>query len=139
MFSSIRFCRKRVPGPRPSKKKMRSRTAWTILVLAVVLIAIALMRFNLSALREPGSLETSFANWGTHFLIRRASRHGIPPRSDEAERGDEAERRDEPERRGEGERRRRGREKRIVVAIFTWRPTRTRTTWCTTIGLRPRF
>jgi mono/diheme cytochrome c family protein len=59
---------------------MRSRTAWTILVLVVVLIAIALMRFNLSALREPGRLETSVANWGTHFLIRRASRHGIPPR-----------------------------------------------------------
>ena len=59
---------------------MRSRTAWTILVLAVVLIAIALMRFNLGAVREPGSLETSVANWGTHLLIRRASRHGIPPR-----------------------------------------------------------
>jgi mono/diheme cytochrome c family protein len=49
-------------------------------VLVVVLIVIALMRFNLSALREPGSLETSVANWGTHFLIRRSSRHGIPPR-----------------------------------------------------------
>ena len=53
---------------------MRSRIAWTILVLVVVLIMIALMRFNLTALKEPGSLETSVANWGTHFLIRRASR-----------------------------------------------------------------
>src|SRR5260370_38601979 len=61
---------------------MRSRTAWTILVLVVVLIVIAitLMRFNLSALQEPGRLETSVANWGTHFLIRRASRQGIPAR-----------------------------------------------------------
>jgi mono/diheme cytochrome c family protein len=59
---------------------MRLRTAWTILVLVVVLIVIALMRFDLTALREPGSLETSVANWGTHFLIRRASRQGIPPR-----------------------------------------------------------
>ena len=61
---------------------MRSRTAWTILVLVVVLIAvaIALMRFNLSALQEPGRLETSVANWSTQLLIRRASRHGIPPR-----------------------------------------------------------
>ena len=59
---------------------MRSRTAWTILVLVVVLIVIAPMRFNLTALREPGRLETSVANWGTHFLIRRASRQGIPPR-----------------------------------------------------------
>lgn len=59
---------------------MRSRTAWTIVVLVVVLIVIALMRFNLTALREPGRLETSVANWGTHFLIRQASRHEIPLR-----------------------------------------------------------
>jgi len=59
---------------------MRSRTAWTILVLVVVLIVIALMRFNLTALKEPGRLETSVANWGTRFLIRRASRQGTPPR-----------------------------------------------------------
>ena len=59
---------------------MRSRTAWTILVLVVVaLIVTALIRFNLTALQEPGRLETSVANWGAHFLIRRASRHGIPP------------------------------------------------------------
>src|SRR5215471_161010 len=59
---------------------MRSRITWTILVLVVVLIVIALMRFKLTALQEPGRLETSVANWGTHFLIRRASRDGIPPR-----------------------------------------------------------
>jgi mono/diheme cytochrome c family protein len=59
---------------------MRSRTTLTILVLVVVLIVIALMRFNLTALKEPGRLETSVANWGTRFLIRRASRQGIPPR-----------------------------------------------------------
>jgi mono/diheme cytochrome c family protein len=59
---------------------MRSRTAWSILVLAVVLIAIALMRFNLSALRKPGRLETSVANWNLRFLVRRASRQGIPQR-----------------------------------------------------------
>ena len=64
---------------------MRSRTAWTILVLVVVLIAIALIRFNLTALPEPGRVETSVANWGTHFLIRRASRHGIPPRPQDAQ------------------------------------------------------
>jgi len=59
---------------------MRSRTAWTIIVLVVVLIVIALMRFNLTALKEPGRLETSVANWGTHFLVHRASGQGIPPR-----------------------------------------------------------
>jgi len=59
---------------------MRSRTAWTILVLAVVLIAIALMRFNVTALREPGRVETAVANWNLRFLVRRASRQGIPQR-----------------------------------------------------------
>ena len=33
---------------------MRSRMAWAIFVLVVVLIVIALMRFNLTALHEPG-------------------------------------------------------------------------------------
>src|SRR5215471_20102058 len=87
MFSSIRSCAKRARGPRASKKKMRSRIAWTILVLAVVLIVIALMRFNLTALQEPGRLETSVANWGTRFLIRRASRQGIPPRPQDTQAG----------------------------------------------------
>jgi mono/diheme cytochrome c family protein len=59
---------------------MRSRTAWTILVLAVVLVAIALMRFNVTALREPGRVETAVANWNLRFLVRRASRQGIPQR-----------------------------------------------------------
>ncbi len=59
---------------------MRSRNTVTILLLVVVLIVIALMRFNLTALREPGRLETLAANWATHFFISRASRHGIPPR-----------------------------------------------------------
>ena len=59
---------------------MRSRTAWTILVLALVLIAIALMRFNVTALREPGRVETAVANRSLRFLVRRASRQGIPQR-----------------------------------------------------------
>ena len=50
------------------------------MLVVVTVIVIALMRFNLSAMEEPGRLETSVANWGTHFLIRRASRHGIPAR-----------------------------------------------------------
>lgn len=59
---------------------MRSRIAWTILVLAVVLIVIALMRFNLSALPEPGPVETLLSNRAKHFFVHRASRRGIPPR-----------------------------------------------------------
>ena len=59
---------------------MRSRIAWTILVLAVVLIVIALMGFNLKALPEPGHFETRVANLAKRFVIRRASRQEIPPR-----------------------------------------------------------
>ena len=59
---------------------MRSRMAWAILVLVVVLIVIALMRFNLTALHEPGLAETRLANLSKRYFIYRASRHGIPPR-----------------------------------------------------------
>ncbi len=45
----------------------------------VVLVAVALMRFNVAALQSPGRLETTVANRARHFLIRRASRQGIPP------------------------------------------------------------
>jgi mono/diheme cytochrome c family protein len=46
----------------------------------VVLIVIALMRFNVTALREPGRVETAVANWNLRFLVRRASHQGIPQR-----------------------------------------------------------
>lgn len=59
---------------------MRSRMALTVLVLAAVLIAVALMQFNLSAQQEPGPVETAISNRAKRFFIRRASRHGIPPR-----------------------------------------------------------
>jgi len=63
---------------------MRTRTAWSILTLVVVVIVlmvIGLMRFNLSAMKEPGRLETVVANGAARFVIRRlASRQGLPPR-----------------------------------------------------------
>lgn len=58
---------------------MRARTAWAFLILVAVVIAVALMRFNLAALPDPGRLETRVANRARRFLIRRASRQGIPP------------------------------------------------------------
>lgn len=60
---------------------MRSRLLWTVFALAVLLIVVIsafLARFSLSALEEPGRTETSIANRGRHFLIRRAG-HEIPP------------------------------------------------------------
>jgi len=59
---------------------MRSRIVWTIVVLVAVVIVIVLMHFNLSALPEPGRLETRAADLSKGFLIRRATRQGIPPR-----------------------------------------------------------
>ena len=54
--------------------------AWTIFVLVVVLIVIALMGFSTTALRDPGRRETRVANLAKRFFIGRASRQGIPPR-----------------------------------------------------------
>lgn len=59
---------------------MRLRIVWTVIVLVAVLIVIALMRFNLSALQDPGPVETAFSNRAKRFFIGRASRQGIPPR-----------------------------------------------------------
>ncbi len=46
-------------------------------VTAVVVVAFA--QFKLDALQEPGRLETVFAMRAKHALVRRSSRHGIPP------------------------------------------------------------
>ncbi|HEV2732678.1 MAG TPA: cytochrome c [Terriglobales bacterium] len=59
---------------------MRSRIIWTMVASGVVLIGIGLMHFSLTALKEPGPVETRLANWPKRFLIHRASLHGIPPR-----------------------------------------------------------
>jgi hypothetical protein len=58
---------------------MRSRVTRTMVVSGVVLIGIRLMHFSLTALQEPGALETRTANLAKHSVIRLASRHGIPP------------------------------------------------------------
>ena len=58
----------------------RVRIAWAILALAVVLVAIALMRFNLSAQQEPGRFETRVSDKAKRFFVQRESRQGIPPR-----------------------------------------------------------
>lgn len=59
---------------------MRVRILWTIVILAALLIAIAAMSFNLSALPQPGRFETRVADLSKGLLIDRASRHGVPPR-----------------------------------------------------------
>jgi len=56
---------------------MRSPVTWTMVVSGVVLIGIGLM--HLTALQEPGALETRIANLAKHSVIRLASRHVIPP------------------------------------------------------------
>jgi hypothetical protein len=59
---------------------MRLRITCTMLALGVVLIVIGLMHFSLTALPEPGPLETRITNLAKQFVIRRSSRRGIPPR-----------------------------------------------------------
>lgn len=59
---------------------MRTRILWTIAVFAVVLIGVAAVSFNLTALRDPGRVETRSANLLKRFFVYRASLHGIPPR-----------------------------------------------------------
>ena len=56
------------------------RKLWAIIILAAVLIVIAAMSFNLSALPQPGRFETRVADLSKGLLIDRASREGIPPR-----------------------------------------------------------
>ena len=68
------------PSEGSSETSMRSRMAWAIFVLVLVLIGVALMRFNLTALHGPGPAETRLANLSKRYFIYRASRHGIPPR-----------------------------------------------------------
>jgi mono/diheme cytochrome c family protein len=56
-----------------------------LLWIAVILFALVLVggimasQFNLSALPEPGEAETAIATKAKHFLVRRASRLGVPP------------------------------------------------------------
>ena len=59
---------------------MRSRITWTMVASGVLLIGVGLMHFSLTALQEPGPLETRIANLTKHSAILLASRHGIPPR-----------------------------------------------------------
>jgi mono/diheme cytochrome c family protein len=57
---------------------MRWRIIWTMVASGAVLIGIGLMHFGLTALQEPGPLETRIANLAKHSVFRLASRHGIP-------------------------------------------------------------
>jgi hypothetical protein len=58
----------------PRKSLMRSRVIWTMMESGVVLIGIGLVHFSLTAMQEPGPLETRIANLAKHSVIRLASR-----------------------------------------------------------------
>ena len=69
---------------------MRLLKAWaiitgTVFLVVVVLIGVALTRFNLAALGDPGGLETRVSNRAKLFFVRRALRQGIPPRPQDTE------------------------------------------------------
>jgi len=50
-----------------------------VLVAVLLVAALAAMRFPLSALPEPGRVETALATQAKHYLVHRSSREGIPP------------------------------------------------------------
>ena len=56
-----------------------ARVIWTIILIAVVVLLVAVTEFNLSALQDPGPLETRVGNRAKSFLIHRASRYAISP------------------------------------------------------------
>jgi len=85
-LSEMRECNSGLSSAaRTSKDKMRLLKIWAvitgaILAVAIVVIVVLLMRFNLTALGDPGSFETRVSNRAKLFFIRRAIRQGIPPR-----------------------------------------------------------
>jgi len=58
---------------------MRLRIRWALVAVGAVLIGSGVMDSSLAALPEAGPLETRTATLAKHFVIRRASRKGIPP------------------------------------------------------------
>ena len=67
--------------PSPFRLIMK-RKSFAIAAVLVILAGLAItfaLRFNLSALPDPGLLETAMAIRAKSFLIARASRSGIPP------------------------------------------------------------
>ena len=49
------------------------------LICGLVIAVVAITQFPLSALPEPGRLETALATRAKHYLVHRNSREGIPP------------------------------------------------------------
>ena len=54
--------------------------AWAVPALVVVLVVIALLNFSVTALPQPGHLETEVSELAKQFIISRASRRRFPPR-----------------------------------------------------------
>jgi mono/diheme cytochrome c family protein len=50
-----------------------------VLICGLVIAVVAITQFPLSALPEPGRMETALATRAKHYLVRRSSREGIPP------------------------------------------------------------
>jgi mono/diheme cytochrome c family protein len=59
---------------------MLKRTLWIAAVIVVFVLAGGVLAtwFNLSALPEPGKIETALATKAKHFYVRRASRNVLP-------------------------------------------------------------
>jgi mono/diheme cytochrome c family protein len=62
--------------------KRRIAVICGVFALIVVLVSLALTQVQLSAIRNPGKIETFLATQAKRFLISRDSRTGIPPAPD---------------------------------------------------------
>jgi len=50
----------------------------SVLICGLVIAALGIPHFTLSALPEPGRLETTLATTAKHYLVLRSSREGVP-------------------------------------------------------------
>ena len=57
---------------------MRKFVIAGVLMIALVVAALVAAQFTLSALPEPGRVETALATKAKHYLVHRSSREGIP-------------------------------------------------------------
>jgi mono/diheme cytochrome c family protein len=58
--------------------RFKIKAAVLAIVVFIFVVGFAASRFSLAALEEPSRMEISLATAGKHFLISRASRHGVP-------------------------------------------------------------
>jgi mono/diheme cytochrome c family protein len=68
-----------IAGPLPSMRRNKTILAVGVIIIFLGVVAALALRFDLSALPEPGRMEVALATRAKRILIARASRQNIPP------------------------------------------------------------